>query len=629
MMTDTQAKSHAPERATFCLRLLETTDVHGHLLPYDYYTNQPVTGVGLARTATLIRQARRECCNCLLLDNGDYLQGTPISDLMPLSETDPNRVHPAILAMNTLQYDAAALGNHEFNFGLEWLQATLEKAVFPITCANLRGADQAETQAPLFAPYVLLDRVLRDGSGLKYPICIGVIGLAPPQTTMWDHFHLQGRVKSLDMLETARRLVPEMRAKGADLVIALAHTGIDPGPITPMMENAALPLAALPGIDAVLAGHTHQVFPSDAFTAIEGVHPANGTLHGTPAVMAGARGSHLGVLDLELARRGKGAWSVISATSEARPVQAQTQTDAKLRRLLKPAHEITLKLTSRPLGMSDRPLHTYLAMVTPGAATAVVTRAQRDAVARLLQGTKDQDIPLLSASAPFKTGGRAGPHYYTDIPPGALCLRHAADLYSFPNLLCALRLTGAEIREWLERASIVFHQITPGQQGQVLRDGRVPGHHFDMIDGVSYQIDLSSPPRYDLSGHLCNPAARRIRALRYKGRRVQEDEMFILATNNFRAFGGGPFPVADAGQFALTGTQMLRDVLADYFLALRDGNGTLPDTSRNWRFCPMPGTQVLFETGPGLRRYPQDIAALGARDLGDTDAGFTRLALPL
>ncbi len=142
--------------------------------------------------------------------------------------------------------------------------------------------------------------------------------------------------------------------------------------------------------------------------------------------------------------------------------------------------------------------------------------------------------------------------------------------------------------------------------------GRVPGHHFDMIDGVSYQIDLSSPPRYDLSGHLCNPAARRIRALRYKGRRVQENEMFILATNNFRAFGGGPFPVADAGQFALTGTQMLRDVLADYFLALRDGNGTLPDTSRNWRFCPMPGTQVLFRRKApacaGIRRISPRLA---------------------
>jgi len=630
-VSHSQPMTQAHSRASVILRILETTDVHANLLPYDYYTNRPVTHYGLACTATLIETARNECPNTLLFDNGDYLQGTPISDLTAMDRDQKAEVHPVILAMNTLKYDAANIGNHEFNFGLEWLQNSLQGADFPITCANLLNSsktDDADPE-PLFPPYLLLNREVQDASGRHHPLCIGVIGLAPPQITTWDHYHLQDSVLSLDMIKTARQLVPTMRANGADLVIALAHTGIDTGPVHPMMENAAFHLGKVPGIDAILAGHTHEVFPSQKHAQADGVQTEQGTLNGTPTIMAGVRGSHLGVLDLHLSRSDAGDWVVIRTTSRVTSLSETTPVDPTLKSILAPIHQATLKLTSRPLGHTSRALHSYLALAGPDAATALVNDAQTRAAARLLRGSPDEGTPILSATAPFQSGGRAGPGYYTDIPPGPLCMRDAANLYTFPNLLCAIRLTGADIRDWLERAAIAFYQIKPGEPDQMLCDPTIPAHHFDSISGLSYEIDLTAPPRYNLSGQVLDDRATRIRKLSYQGEPLRDDQQFILATNNYRAFGGGQFAAIRPDQLALTGSQLIRDKVADHIRNLGDSQESRPPAPPIWRFCPMPGTEVLFDTGPGLRAYPQDIVAIDARDLGDTKTGFMRLALPL
>jgi len=396
-----------------------------------------------------------------------------------------------------------------------------------------------------------------------------------------------------------------------------------------MSENVALALGALPGLDAILAGHTHEVFPSAQITPAPGIDAARGRLNGTPAVMAGARGSHLGVIDLELTKSDGGAWQVTNAQSEARPLGQDTPASPDMTRLLSAAHAKTLSLTSVPLGHTARPLHSYLALVQPCAATRLVTRAKRMAAQKLVAGTDDAVYPILSASASFKTGGRAGPNHYTDVPPGPLCLRHAADLYSFPNVLCMLRLTGADLRDWLERAAIVFEQVTPGQTCQRLLNPDVPGHHFDMIDGLSYEIDLSQPPRYDLMGQLISDKARRIHGLTYQGAPLRDDQTFVLVTNNYRAFGGGPFRTARPEQVVHTSTRILRDIVADYIREMGAEADSLWQEEAQWHFTSMPNTTVYFDTGPGLRSYPEEIAALPARDMGDSPNGFARLELDL
>ena len=586
------------------LRILETTDVHANLLAFDYFANRPVEDYGLARTATLIRQARAENANCLLFDNGDFLQGTPVSDLTAAPGSGWTGPHPVIAAMNHLGYDAAGLGNHEFNFGLDWLQEVLGQARFPITCANIArlSADQAAT--PLCAPWLLLPQRLTDESGGAHELTIGVFGLVPPQITTWDRFHLNGRVESHDMVDTARQLAPQLRADGADLVIALAHTGLDTGAARPMMENAACTLARVPGIDAVLAGHNHQTYPETPTDTAPAL------------VMAGSRGAHLGVLDLELTRD-HGGWHVTRSRAEARPVARTgapaTPPDPGLNRLLAPVHARTLTLTQEPLGRTPIPLHSYLALAANSAAIQLVTRAQRLAVEAALQTGPDSGIPVLAASAAFKTGGRGGPRHYTDVPPGPLCLRHTADLYSFPNHLSALRMTGAGLRDWLERAAIVFNTIRPGRSGQMLCNADVPGHDFDVIDGLSYTIDLGTGPG-------------RIRNLTHAGRAVRDDDRFILATNSYRAAGGGPYPMARPEQIAHTDTRAIRDILAQ---SLRDGTVAPAAAAPVWHFAPMPGTRALLTTGPGLRYYAEEITRLGACDLGEDDSGFLRLSLPL
>ncbi|MBZ8117365.1 bifunctional 2',3'-cyclic-nucleotide 2'-phosphodiesterase/3'-nucleotidase [Roseovarius sp. LXJ103] len=633
----TKTVTRAPN-VTAHLRLLETTDLHANVMPFDYFSDTDDKPFGLARTATLIRAARAEARNVMLFDNGDALQGTPLADITAQEGSGWDGPNPVITAMNTLGYDAATLGNHEFNFGLAWLVRALGTAQFPITCANIK---LGMAERALLPPYLLLKRQIYDNLGAAQDLTVGVIGLVPAQITTWDQGHLQGRLTSLDMVETARDLVPQLRAEGAEIVVMLAHTGIYAGPHHRFMENAALPLAAIPGVTAILTGHSHSVFPHTGGDCDPpqptgaAINHAAGTLSGTPAVMAGSRGSHLGIVDLTLERRA-GMWHVSAHRSEARPVQeaacsVPTPPDAQMLRAVAPAHRLTRQLISAPIGKTPTPLHSYLALVRPNPAVRLINRIQHEVAARALHGTADADLPLLSATPPFKTGGRSGPQNYFDIPAGPIALRHAADLYPFPNTLCALRVTGAELHDWLERSVICFAQITPGAQDAVLHDPDIPGHDFDVIDGLTYAIDLTQPARYDRFGDLRSADHNRIQNLRYKGRPLAPDARFILATNSYRAFGGGAFPKPKCGTVAYQGSTLMRDEIVSYLRNCNDLAPLLEDTGDlpTWRFIPQPGTSVLHCTGPGLRAYRDDIASVDGQDLGLSPAGFLRLRIPL
>lgn len=623
-----RGRADARSGALLHLRLLETTDLHGHVMPFDYHSGQDDRPLGLARLATLIRQARRESANCLLFDNGDFLQGTPLSDMtgQPEGWDGPN---PVIAAMNALDYDAVGLGNHEFNFGLPALGHALEQARFPAICTNVRAL--GATSLP-FASTLILERRLTDTAGQAHDLRIGVIALVPPQITTWDRRHLQGRLQSTGITETARRLVPDLRAAGADLVIALAHTGIDDGPDHPGLENAALPLSRVPGIDAVLAGHSHRLFPGPDHEGLPGVSAAHGSLNGIPAIMAGFAGSHLGLLDLVLMHDPEG-WRAIDHRATLRALHPgtgapPTPADPAVVKTVAGAHRATMRLINRPLGTTAAPLHSYLALVRDDPALRLVNAAQTSALARAVAGTPDSALPILSATAPFRTGGRAGPHHFTDIPAGPVRLRNVADLYAFPNTLVGARITGAALRDWLERAASCFHRLLPGIADQPLADPVSPGHAFDVISGVTYRIDLSRPPRFAPDGERLNPASHRVRDLRHQGRPVARDDQFLIATNEYRAAGGGPYralPEADILHLSMT---PVRDLLAHH---IRDGPAPLRlPAAPGWAFYPMPpGTSAIVKTGPGLRNHPGDINALDATDLGDTSGGFMRLRMPL
>lgn len=603
------------------LRVLATTDLHAHVWPYDYYADRPADGIGLATAAARIAGLRRAASNAILLDNGDVLQGNPMADYIAEERgLPPGAVHPVIAAMNAAGYDAATLGNHDFNYGLDFLSAAVAGARFPVVVANVRTPEGA----PFLPPFTILDRAVTDGHGTPHPLRIGVIGLLPPQIVLWDRMHLAGRLVTRDIVETAAELIPPMRAEGADIVIALAHSGIGPGVHESGMEHATVPLAALPGLDAIVAGHSHLVFPGPDHAAVAGVDAAAGTIHGKPVAMAGFWGSHVAVLDL-LLERGRAGWRVAGHMSAAHETGGEAGgADAAILAATEADHAATLAHVRRPVGHTTRPVHSYFALVAPSPALQIVADAQRAFLSEALAGTPLADLPLLSAVAPFKAGGRPGPANFTEIPAGPLALRHVAELYLYPNSIRAVRVTGAQLRDWLERAARVFRQVAPGARDAPLLDPDCPSYNFDVIHGLTYEIDVSQPARHDRSGAVVARGAARIRNLRWNGRPVDPAQDFLVATNSYRAGGGGGFPGLSPEAVVFEAAETNRDIVRRHIRAA----GTIdPAPARVWRFAPLPGTTVTFDTGPGARACLHELD--GAEPLCETPEGFLRLRLRL
>ncbi|WP_051476383.1 bifunctional 2',3'-cyclic-nucleotide 2'-phosphodiesterase/3'-nucleotidase [Paracoccus sp. J39] len=601
------------------LRILATTDLHMHVLGYDYFADRPSGRLGLSRAAALIAKARQSAPNCLLFDNGDGLQGSPMGDyLAEAGALGPRQPHPAIAAMNALRYDAATVGNHDFSFGLGFLRRTLDEAEFPIVASNLRPRRPLPVQN-----HILLERQFRDRRDRPQRLRIGVLGFLPPQTVEWEP-GLKAEIEVQDILLAARAGIAALRRQGAHLVVALSHSGIGALAPAPMMENAATALAALPGIDLVIAGHTHRVFPSPDHPQGPGIDARRGTLAGKPAVMPGFWGSHLGLIDLRLEPAGQG-WRIADFTCRAEPVGAEEDHPAVTGPALA-AHRRTLRHFRRRIGRTERPLSSYFALIGEDPGLRLVTMAQRWHVRRALRGTRWQDLPILSAAAPFRAGGRGGPQHYTDVPAGRLTLRNIADLYLFPNRICAIRLTGAELHEWLERSASLFLRIEPGKPDQPLIDPEFPSYNFDIIDGLDWQIDLSRPPRYAPDGRLAHADSRRIGALSHRSRPVAPDQPFILVTNSYRLSDCGLFaPVAAGRPVLLDGTSRTREVLRRYVARRRV---LAPDSRAGWSFRPLPGTSVLFETGPAAALHLDGLSAR-VEPAGMGPDGFLRLRLHL
>ncbi|MEM5530603.1 bifunctional 2',3'-cyclic-nucleotide 2'-phosphodiesterase/3'-nucleotidase [Gammaproteobacteria bacterium AS21] len=591
------------------LRVLETTDIHVHLVDYDYYSDKSSNTLGLAKTASLIKAARAEVKNSLLFDNGDLLQGNPLGDYIAKEQgLDDGQIHPVYKAMNLLNYDAANLGNHEFNYGLDFLKKALSGANFPYVSANTYiydGDNDESNDKNYFTPYKILERELTAEDGSKVTINVGVIGFVPPQITQWDKVNLDQKVSVHDMVEDAKKFIPQMRSEGADIVIVIPHSGIGKIDGGKFAENSTLALSKVPGVDAILFGHSHQPFPSDKYADINGADIEKGTLNGVPSVMPGFWGSHLGVIDFDL-EVNQGKWQVIDGKGSLRAIYkrdgrekiALVDADPSIVAAVDSEHKATIEYMNKGVGTTTAPIHSYFSLVQDDPSVQIVTNAQKRYVEKLIKGTEYDGIAVLSAGAPFKAGGRGGADYYTNISAGKIALKNVADLYIYPNTLRAVLINGAQVREWLEMSMGAYNTITANTTvEQPLLNPKFPSYNFDIIDGVTFKVDLSKEARYDQEGKQVSDT-HRIIDFKFAGKAVDDEQQFIVATNNYRASGGGSFPGIDGSNIIISAPDENRTVLANDIFTLKTID---PSADKNWSFKSIDKVNVTFESSPNAK----------------------------
>lgn len=614
----------APTKATAELALLSTTDLHANVRSFDYFKLAEDKTFGFERTATLIRQARSEFDNHLLVDNGDTIQGNALADYEAAEGRLPcNQQLAMFKAMNVLKFDAGTLGNHEFNYGLPFLNQVLGGGLnvdgvdsslrcaepgYPVALANVTSLKSGQ---PLVEPYLLLERTLtatrEDGQTVELPIKIGVVGLTTPGIMSWDKRHLDGKVSVTGGLEAAQRYVPEVRAKGADLVFVLLHGGMVPeGSYNPDSENPGWHIAKdVPGIDGLVMGHQHQSFPLNTSTPPyqgEGVDNSKGTLHGVPAVMPSSWGKALGVIAYELQWDGQ-KWQIESdktrvqlretAYKDATGSTQYVPADAEVANAVQTQHQAAIDYVKTPIGSTDFRMSTLFADVGDPAAIQIVNQAQQAYVADYIQANLPQyrNLPVLSISAPFKAGYQSGSDY-TDVAAGPLAIYNAADLYLYPNTLHAVKVNGTQIKLWLENAALRFNQIDPTASGDQWlindsRTGLVPegesafaGYNFDVFTtpDIHYEIDVTQPK------------GQRIRNLSYEGQAITASQEFIVATNNYRAESSAPYILGTGQQFdiILASPDANRDVLIEYIRNEKTITRAAHGSARSWRFTQTP-----------------------------------------
>ncbi|PFK45931.1 bifunctional 2',3'-cyclic-nucleotide 2'-phosphodiesterase/3'-nucleotidase [Bacillus cereus] len=621
--------AHAEEQtgeSTVKLRILETSDIHVNLMNYDYYQTKADNKVGLVQTATLVNKARKEAKNSVLFDDGDAIQGTPLGDYVAQKGLDGDYVHPLYRVMNLMKYDVISLGNHEFNYGLDYLNKAISKTQFPVINSNVYkddGDNNEENDENYFKPYHVFEKEVEDESGQKQKVKIGVMGFVPPQVMGWDKANLEGKVKAKDIVQTAKKMVPKMKAEGADIIVALAHSGVDQSGYNAGMENASYYLATeVPDVDAVLMGHSHTVI-TDKFNDV-------------PVVMPGVFGSNLGIIDMEL-KKVNGKWEVQKDKSlpSVRPISdskgnALVESDQKLVDEIKDDHEATIKYVNTPVGKTTAPINSYFSLVQDDPSVQLVTNAQKWYVEKLFaengQYSKYKGLPVLSAGAPFKAGGRNGATYYTDIPAGTLAIKNVADLYVYPNTLYAVKVNGAQVKEWLEMSAGQFNQIDPAKaEEQSLVNVNYPTYNFDILDGVKYEIDVTQPAKYDKDGKVVNQNANRIVNITYDGKPIADNQEFIVATNNYRG-SSQTFPGVSKGEVVYQSQDETRQIIAKY---MKETPVINPAADQNWAFKPITAEKLntTFDSSPNAQKYIAKDAKISY--VGPSENEFAKYAIDL
>ncbi|MFJ4559450.1 bifunctional metallophosphatase/5'-nucleotidase [Streptomyces massasporeus] len=527
----------------YAFTVLGTTDLHGNVFNWDYFTDKEFddkdhNDVGLAKVSTLVNRVRAEKGrrNTLLIDAGDTIQGTQLSYYY--AKVDPitakgGPVHPMAQAMNAMEYDAAALGNHEFNYGIPVLRKFEQQCRFPLLGAN---ALDAKTLRPAFAPYSMHRLRTPHGRDVK----VAVLGLTNPGIAIWDKANVQGKMTFPGLEEQAAKWVPKLRSMGADVVIVSAHSGSSGtssyGDQLPYIENAAgLVAEQVPGIDAILVGHAHTEIPEYFVTNKE---------TGKQVVLSEPLkwGQRLTLFDFELVWE-KGCWKVEKVG--AKVLNSNTvEEDPKITKLLVDEHEKVVAYVNQVIGTNAAEMTSAEAPYKDVPIIDLINHIQADTVKQALAGTEHAALPVLSQAACFSRSAR--------IPAGQVTIRDVAGLYVFENTLEARLMTGAQMKAYLEFSANYFVQTAPDaavDPAKLTNANGTPDYNYDVVSGLSYEIDIAKP------------AGSRVTNVRFEGQPLADDAKFVFAVNNYRANGGGNFPHVAAAQLVWSNSDEIRNTM--------------------------------------------------------------------
>lgn len=543
------AAAKPKKQKRYAFTVMGTTDLHGHVFNWDYFKNADYADAagnaqGLARVSTLVDQVRAEKGrgNTLLIDAGDTIQGTPLTYYY--AKVDPitaagGPVHPMARAMNAIGYDAVALGNHEFNYGIETLRKFESQCEFPLLGAN---AVDAKTERPAFPPYFMKRLRTPHGKDVK----VAVLGLTNPGIAIWDKAYVQGVLKFPGLEEQAAKWVPKLRSMGADVVIVSAHSGASGqssyGDQVPYVENAAANVAKqVPGVDAILVGHAHVEIEQQLVTNEK---TGKTVVLSEPLCYA----ERLALFDFDLVWE-KGRWSVESVKASLRNTNAVAD-DPEISKLLKEQHETVVAYVNQVVGTAKQALTTVDARYKDAPIIDLINKVQSDVVTKALASTEYAKLPVLSQASPFSRT--------SEIPAGDVTIRDLSSLYVYDNTLVAKLLTGAQVRAYLEYSAEYFVRTAAGAAVDVdklTNAGNRPDYNYDYVSGLTYDIDIAQA------------AGSRIKNLKFDGKDLDDAAQFVFAVNNYRANGGGAFPhVASAKELWSESTE-IRTRIAEWVTA--------------------------------------------------------------
>jgi 2',3'-cyclic-nucleotide 2'-phosphodiesterase/3'-nucleotidase len=545
------------------ITIMGTSDLHGYVFNWDYFNNAPYSdGTGIARVSSLVEQVRadRGRESTLLFDSGDTIQGSLMAHYY--AKVDPFTANgttlPMAAAMNAIGYDAMAVGNHEFNYGVPLLRAFQSQLTFPILGANVFVAPADPKQKNLelaFEPYVIKSLSIK---GTRHPVRVGIVGLTTPGSAIWDKDKVTGLLQFGGGLEAAKKWVPIVDRK-ADVVVVIMHSGTGSGSSygdqIPYPENFATTVAEeVPGIDAIVPGHSHSTI-DERF--VGNLHTGEQVLISQP----GSWGRNLTVMDFDLVREG-GAWNVVTKRADALDADSVPD-DPKIVSLLSAQHDRVVAYANGPIGTSTARMTVGPGRYSDVAAIDFVNYVQAETVKAGLAGTPYAGLPVVSSVGVFNTSAV--------IPEGQVTLRDVASLYIYDNTLLAVKLTGAQLKDYLERSVQWFRQVAgPGPFTRQQVSGIGPSYNYDAVRGISYDVELSVP------------VGNRIRNLSYAGQPIDPNAEFVLALNNYRQNGGGDFPHVATAPIVYDQALDIRDLLVEY---VREHPGIDPATfaSVDWK----------------------------------------------